>query len=383
MMPARASEYEFEAELEQAAERMDVGDVVQQVRDAWTALPPDLKQAIVQRGLFLWQITGRPALARFVTFAKGLVLGNPAGWRQALNQNPGQATTQLALQAGQSAGLPPKQQTPPPGMSATQVRQFHRRQLRRGIVPGRNRQIRRLRELEFEIDTAARELEFEQGETFYTKVTPIPGIGSKEGHEILTRAAMTGLPLSAAERSSVELGVIRPDRGGRSYWNFPASAIGSLAASAQPSHSLRPTPASTVAAALSLIRSRFVTLYRNAMTAPNRTSALEWLGEALHLLQDSFSSAHVERAGGTGAIRYIRAFFIRLGWPPRSTAPTEHNAPSDPRDDVFVGGALRPEAHAAVLASRAYLDMALRHLSAPGSPSNSSELLAFLGRYLS
>jgi hypothetical protein len=268
-------------------------------------------------------------------------------------------------------------------MSNVQVRQFHRRQLGRGIVPGRNPQVRPYRELELEIDGAAREFELEQAEPFYTRVTPIPGIGSVEGHEILTRAAMSGLPLTAADRSAIELGVIRPDRGGRSYWNFPASAVGSLAASAQPAHSLRPTPTSTVAYALSLIRSRFVTLYRNAMTAPTRTSALEWLGEALHLLQDSFSSAHVERAGGTGRISYIRAFFVRFGWPPRSTAPTEHNAPSDPRDDVYVGGALRPEARAAVLASRAFLDMALRHLSSPGSPGNSGELGTFMGRYLS
>src|SRR4029453_13991436 len=101
-------------------------------------------------------------------------------------------------------------------------------------------------------------------EPFYTRVTPIPGIGSVEGHEILTRAAMPAPPLTPADRSAIELGVIRPDRGGRSYWNFPASAVGSLAASAQPAHSLRPTPTSTVATALSLIRSRFVPLYRNA-----------------------------------------------------------------------------------------------------------------------
>jgi hypothetical protein len=378
-MPARAFEHEFEAELEQAAERMAGGDVVHQIRDAWTSLPPDVKQAILQRAKATYQMRGA-LFQRFLATLHTLFLQNPAAWQQALTQNRGPAISQLTLQAGQMAGLPPRQQTPRRGMSDVQVRRYHRRQLARGIRPGRTRQIRPSRELELELDVAARELE---QEPFYTKVTPIPGIGSKEGHEILTRAAMSGLPLSAADRSAIELGVIRPDRGGRSYWNFPASAVGSLAASAQPAHSLRPTPTSTVATALSLIHSRFASLHRNAMVAPSRTSALEWLGEALHLLQDSFSSAHVERAGGTGPIRYIRAFFVRFGWPPRSTAPTEHNAPSDPRDDVFVGGALRPEAHAAVLASRAFLDMALRHLSAPGSPSNSSELAAFMGRYLS
>ena len=106
------------------------------------------------------------------------------------------------------------------------------------------------------------------------------------------------------------------------------------------------------------------------------------IGQALHLLQDSFSSAHVERAGGTGRVRHIRVFFIRLGWPPLSRAPHEHNAPSDPRDDVYVGGALRPEALAAVLASTAFLRMALRHLRAPGAPGNAAELRAFMHRYL-
>jgi hypothetical protein len=109
--------------------------------------------------------------------------------------------------------------------------------------------------------------EFEGPEPFFTRVTPIPGIGNKEGHEILTRVAMRGLPLGAADRSAILLGVIRPDRGGRSYWNFPRSALESLKARAQPSHSLRPTPSSTVATALRLIRARFARLYLRAMRA--------------------------------------------------------------------------------------------------------------------
>ena len=132
--------------------------------------------------------------------------------------------------------------------------------------------------------------------------------------------------------------------------------------------------------ALGLIRARFARLHGSALRAATRLSALEWLGEALHLLQDSFSSAHVERAGGTRPIRNIRAFFIRLGWPPLSRVPGEHNAPSDPgANHVFVGGAMRPEARAAVSASRAFLVMALRHLRAPsGSPTNVAELRAFI-----
>jgi hypothetical protein len=177
--------------------------------------------------------------------------------------------------------------------------------------------------------------------------------------------------------------VIRPDRGGRSYWNFPRSALESLKAAAQPAHALRPTPSATMAAALRLIRARFANLYLRAMRATSRITALEWLGEALHLLQDSFSSAHVERAGGTGRIRHIRAFFIRFGWPPLSRAPGEHNAPSDPRDDVYLHGALRTEARAAIRASRDFLTMALRHSRAPRSLGNVAELRAFMSRYLS
>jgi hypothetical protein len=234
---------------------------------------------------------------------------------------------------------------------------------------------------ESELDRAGRALE--APEPFYTRVTPIPGIGNKEGHEILTRVAMRGLALSAADRSAVLLGVIRPDRGGKSYWNFPRSALESLKARAQPAHSLRPTPSSTVATALRLIRARFVRLYLRAMRARNRATALQWLGEAMHLLQDSFSSAHVERAGGTGRIRHIRAFYVRFGWPPLSRAPREHNAPSDPRDDVYLNGALRREARAAIRASRVFLRMALHHLRVPGSPRRRVDLLRFMSRYLS
>src|SRR5262249_1810560 len=241
-----------------------------------------------------------------------------------------------------AAPIPPVLVERRKGMSRRQVQQYHRRQQARGFVPGRSRQTKLYRELEFAFEQAAHELE--APEPFFTRVTPIPGIGNKEGHEILTRIAMRGLPLSAADQSAILLGVIRPDRGGRSYWNFPRSALESLKARAQPSHSLRPTPSSTVATALRLIRARFVRLYLRAMRASNRRTALQWVGEAMHLLQDSFSSAHVERAGGIGRIRHIRAFYVRFGWPPLSRAPHEHRAPSDPRDDVYLRGALRPQA---------------------------------------
>ena len=376
----REGESGFEAVLEQSAEQMDASEVVSQIGAAWRSLPKDLQLDIQRRATLLWQMRG-PYLNRFLAALAGLYAQNSIGWHQALLRDRAGAAHQLAVLAGRTAGLPARRAAGQPGLSDVRVREFHRRQRARGLVPGRNRQTGLYRELEVEIEHASHE--FEGAESFYTKVTPIPGLGNKEGHEILTRVAMRGLPLSAAERSAIELGVIRPDRGGRSYWNFPRSALASLKAAAQPAHSLRPTPSSTVPAALRLIRARFADLHGRALRATRRSTALEWLGEALHLLQDSFSSAHVERVGGTGRIRHIRAFFVRIGWPPLSRAPREHNAPSDPRDDIYLHGAPRSEARAAIRASHAFLTMALRHLRAPRSPRHRVELRAFMNRYLS
>lgn len=378
-------EANFESALHEAAEQMDAGAVVDHAREASRALPPDMKQDIVLRARMLWQMGGA-YFSRFLTVLAGLYAQNPAGWQQALLTNRAGAAQQLAALAGRAAGLPARGAPGQPGLSDAQVRDFHRRQQARGFQPGRNRQTGRYRELELELEDASRELEgaeSEGAESFYTKVTPIPGIGNKEGHEILTRLAMIGLPLTAAEQGAILLGVIRPDRGGQSYWNFPGAALGSLRAAAQAAHSLRPTPATSTPAAMGLIQARFSTLHLQAMHAADRITALAWLGEALHLLQDSFSSAHVERAGGIGRITKIRAFFIRFGWPPRSTAPDEHQAPSDDRDDVYLNGTLRPEARAAVAASQAFLVMALRHLPTPLSPGNQTELFTFIRTYLS
>ena len=368
------------AELGNESETTERMDGIGRIQEAWRSLPPDVRQDIQRRAALMWQLRGA-YFARFVAALNGLFLADPATLQRALVANRDATIQRLALRAGQLARLPRKRSAARPGFSDVQVRQHQRRQVARGRVPGRDPRNRRYRELEVELDQAARELE--APEPFFTRVTPIPGIGNKEGHEILTRLAMRGLPLSAADRAAVELGVIRPDRGGRSYWNFPRAALDSLTAAAQPAHALRPSSSSTVPMALGLIRGKLTGLYLRAMRSRARSTALEWVGEALHLVQDSFSSAHVERAGGTGRIRHIRAFFVRLGWPPLSRAPHEHNAPSDTRDDIYLHGAPRPQAHAAIRASRDYLIMMMRHLRAPSSPRNAAELRAFMNRYLS
>jgi hypothetical protein len=379
------AEANVEASLEQAAEQMSAGHAI---LDFLHAIPHDFLDEIVRYVFELWHVRvtlKAQAREKVKGAARAIIRQDPRRWTAAAIRNRGGTARQIALIAGPMAGLTTTvRRKHPKGMSPVQVRQYHRRQQARGRVPGRAQQRGKSRELELEfaLDVAARQLE--APEPFWTRVTPIPGIGNKEGHEILTRDAMKGLAdLKPGDPYNILTGVIRPDRGSRSYWSFPRAAITGLKASAQPSHSLRPTPSSSVAAAMRLIQARFAGLHSRALGAATRREACEWLGEALHLLQDSYSSAHTERAGGTGRIRTIRVFFIRVGWPPRSKAPSEHNAPSDPRDNVYAGGALRPEASAAVRASRAFLIMALRHLKTPRSPRNRTELLAFIRRYLS
>src|SRR5687768_4855293 len=246
-------------------------------------------------------------------------------------------------------------------------------------------------ELEFELDSAAAELEseYESAEGFYTRVQPLRGLpGYDEGHEILTRSAAAGL-LSGADLHALLFGVIRPDRGGASYLNFPGAAVGAFSPAAQSAHSLRRDRLTTSSAALAEIRQKLAALYRLAVTATGRAAALAWVGEGLHLIQDSYSGAHVSRRlgggpGGRSPIASIRALYVQA-WPMlRSTAPGEHGTPSDTRDDVWAApGVLRSEARYAIAASREYIALLLRHIAAPAAPGNTTEFLAFLKRHFS
>ena len=119
---------------------------------------------------------------------------------------------------------------------------------------------------------------------------------------MITRRAMAGLGLRPPNPYHIETSEIHgPDRGGRSYWKFPQSALDSLKRAASPSHSLRPTPSSTVAAALRLIQLRFAGLHRRAMLEPptRRKRPLEWLGEALHLFPQIHFRARETAASAT------------------------------------------------------------------------------------
>jgi hypothetical protein len=226
-----------------------------------------------------------------------------------------------------------------------------------------------------------------EADAFVTRVQPIPGLpGHAEGHEVITRVAAASLPVDLA---ALLRGVIRPDRGGTSYWKFPGAVLHVSDPAEQRRHCLRRTPGTSTPAAIAEIQAWFTTLYRRAMSAPTAATAFEWIGEAVHLLQDSYSQAHAERAygagpGGTHPIRKVRSFVLGVFPPRRSVGPSEHNAPADDRDMIYDSAArLKPEAGLARNATREFLVLMLRHLSSPAAPGNPAELRTFINRHLS
>jgi hypothetical protein len=229
----------------------------------------------------------------------------------------------------------------------------------------------------------------DEGDRFSTRVLPF----FPEGHEILTRTAARGL--SGINLTALLDGVIRPDRGGKSYLNFPASAIHATDPGEQRRHSLRRAASTSTSAALREIKNYLSLLYSRAMGAAGMRSprghkqAFEWIGEALHLIQDSYSQAHIQRAYGAGPgvthpIRYIRYYNYSVFPPSRTTAPREHKYPSDERDSIKdTSGRLKAEASLAINASREYLILILRHMASPASSANAAEFRAFLVRHFS
>lgn len=196
-----------------------------------------------------------------------------------------------------------------------------------------------------------------------------------EGHEVLTRRATIPLALSAAEIAALVEGVRRVDTVPLSYHFRPDE---------QKRHALRRELCTNMAAALTEIRNHLIRLHGVATGPRPRLDAMRWIGEALHLIQDSFSEAHTEREWSvTGPPHPIR--FIRYFGPRGRTYPDEHRvipAP-DPRDIITgPGGALRLAAVHSVIASNEFLRMMLRHLASPGAPSQSAELRAFMDRHL-
>lgn len=194
-----------------------------------------------------------------------------------------------------------------------------------------------------------------------------------EGHERLTREAAAGITgVSAADVRALVEGVRRPDTESLRNHVLPDQ---------QRRHALRATLGQPLAAALRDARMHLAALHGRALGAGSRQAAFLLIGEALHLIQDSYAPAHVQRlkgAGGRHPITYIRYFGPNSGG-----APLEHGFPFDPRDLVAeVTGGLKPWSLAAVAASREFLWLMQRHLARPRAARNAEELRTFLDRHL-
>jgi len=228
---------------------------------------------------------------------------------------------------------------------------------------------------------------------------------TKEGHEILTRMVADdvtrSMPGVHIDRDALLRGVTKPDRGTGSVVDSGHSIVHSVDADQQKRHSLRTLFQQSTADALVDITGWLRQLQIDALEAARAGSPrifFEKVGEALHLIQDSYSRAHTERAniGDVNAphpIRKVR-FFGFVGRRP-SRYPDEHQVMGyslhvpfgDPRDDIHDGSGIKPEAQAAVHASREFLIMMLGQMARrPQPPYNGielDELHAFIDWHLS
>jgi hypothetical protein len=194
-------------------------------------------------------------------------------------------------------------------------------------------------------------------------VVRVPLLGREEGHEAITRAAWEGLSLTPEQQEALIRGVRAPD----------VSLAGILTSAlpfAQRRHALRPWSGTTTAAGIREMREFLAAIHLRALTVPDGPRRWALFGEALHCLQDSYSPAHVDRAGPR--IVHMKHWgpldALRRGRP-----SDEHGFPRDRRDGAWQDGQLTSEATAAVAATRRYLDLAMREGESIGP-----ELAAFL-----
>jgi hypothetical protein len=198
------------------------------------------------------------------------------------------------------------------------------------------------------------------------------------GHETLNREAVKGLAVTPAELSAMNRGVRRVDL---------EKLTNHFKPSQQRRHMLRRHKCQSLESALAEARQQLAAIYQRIMAAPTREAAFEWLGEALHLIQDSYSPAHTDREnGGAGAIRFIRYFGLGgLSYPHEHRVmpmrqPNGRILPGDPRD--FINLSSTPT-RAAIAASRRFIQLVLRHLQAAiSSAAHQAELRQFMNSVL-
>lgn len=180
------------------------------------------------------------------------------------------------------------------------------------------------------------------------------------GHEILTERAAGGIITKRADLLALVDGARRPDL---------ADPSDHIKLGEQNRHFLRSIKQPAWAAWFLAI-DHLRLLHQGMMAGTSRADQFRLIGEALHLIQDSFAPAHVERELRTGDIQNIRIYDPKA-------PPGNHLFLTDARDAIFIAQPpmmLTAGARKAIAASSEYLKMALMHLRLKQSP------LALLGQ---
>jgi len=218
------------------------------------------------------------------------------------------------------------------------------------------------------------------GDLSWSVKTPL----SPAGHEAITRAAIGGGTITFPVGGKPTTRVLTPAEqatiiaGNRSV-DLGWAGTGVLFAfnkGEQKRHALRREYGQPLAAALADIIASLRAQHSAILTEPDPTKQLHRIGQAMHLVQDSFSPAHTDRRPGSGwCIAYVRNYG-------RGRAPTEHGVPSDDRDQVARS---RGEASQATAASRRYLSLLFKALygRVKPDPTATAEAAAEFARFVS
>jgi len=243
---------------------------------------------------------------------------------------------------------------------------------------------------------ALRRLETDE---FVTQLPPPLDRITDEGHEVLTRTAATraGFPRSSFGQKALVKGVRQVDISGR-LRALPKDIAHQLTPRFQRRHALRRELCLEMRPVLSEIRGHLISLHRKARAqwkSRKKTQAFETMGGVLHLIQDSYSIAHMERGPkrrrtGARPIIYIRFYATvekkRLGpitvpVPVPGLGPQEHGFPIDAHDNIRdPGGRLTEASKIATAASAEYLRL-MRHLLLGGPRPRPGKLKGFLAKH--
>jgi len=216
-------------------------------------------------------------------------------------------------------------------------------------------------------------------ERFWTEGKHLGIIEVTHGHGELAEKAAAAVGIVGEERAALRRGVARPDE--------DPPLAGQIDQCQQHRHALRGAMCQKMPQAIERIRTYLQNLYECILSmptpqVPDTKAQFELVGEALHLIQDSYSPAHMERnyagPGGVHTINYIRF------WNPVTALgdPLEHKFPVDLRDNLSAASFPLNWVDEAITASKEFLTMVKKHAARAGDPANRTELTAFMNKHL-